>query len=108
MQDRITRANVEERCANLNRRMEERGSAVRYQVEGRNGYIGLDRYDRDPDATIFLPHSVPGRGYGWRCLSTVTTGTKREVADFLHAMMVALDDAKIYSEDSSDREQKGE
>jgi hypothetical protein len=26
-------------------------------------------------------------------LSTVTLGTKREVADFLHAMMVALDDS---------------
>jgi hypothetical protein len=29
MTDRITRQNVEERVANVNRRMEERGSAVR-------------------------------------------------------------------------------
>jgi hypothetical protein len=78
MQERITRANVDERCANVNRRMEQRGSIVRYAAQGRNGYIGLDRY-----------HA----GETWNMQSTVTCGTKREVAEFLHAMMVALDDS---------------
>jgi len=49
MSDRITRENVEERVKNVNRRMESRGSIYRYQVQGRNGYMGLDRYMRDPD-----------------------------------------------------------
>lgn len=98
MTDRITRQNVEDRVENVNRRMESRGSSVRYQVEGRNGYIGLDRYTRDPDATINLPDSVPGRGYGWVCMSNVMCGTKREVADFLRAMMVALDDSSVREE----------
>lgn len=93
MSDRITRANVDERCANVNRRMESRGSVIRYVVEGRNGHFGLGRVTRDPNATIDLPDSVPGRGYGWLIQSTVTVGTKREIADFLHAMMVALDDS---------------
>ena len=94
MSERITKENVETRCENLNRRMESRGSVYRYQVQGRNGYTALDRFTRDPAATINLPHSVPGRGYGWLMQSTVTCGTKREVADFLHAMMVALDDVE--------------
>jgi hypothetical protein len=91
--ERITRQNVDERCANLNRRMESRGSVYRYVVEARNGYIGLDRVRRDNNATLNLPDSVPGRGYGWITESTVMCGTKREVADFLHAGMVVLDDA---------------
>ena len=97
--ERITKQNVEDRVANLNRRMEQRGSAIRYQVQGRNGYTGLDRFTRDPDCTLNLPDSVPGRGAGWICLSTVMCGTKREVADFLHAAMVALDDS---AEEDSD------
>jgi hypothetical protein len=76
--ERITREMVDTRCANLNRRMEERGSIVRYAVQGRNGYYGLDRY-----------HNVPE----WNMQSNVMCGTKREVADFLHAGMVVLDDA---------------
>jgi hypothetical protein len=91
--DRITKANVAQCVENVNRRMEERGSAIRYQVQGRNGYTGLDRFTRDPDDSLNLPNSVPGRGAGWIMQSTVTVGTKREVADFLHAMMVALDDS---------------
>jgi hypothetical protein len=93
--ERITKENVETRVENVNRRMEARGSAIRYQVQARNGYTGLDRFTRDPDATINLPDSVPGRGYGWIMQSTVTVGTKREIADFLHAMMVALDDSAV-------------
>lgn len=75
MGDRITKANLETRCENLNRRMESRGSLYRYEVEYRYDYCALDRY------------------IGTACQSTVRCGTKREVADFLHAMMVALDDA---------------
>jgi hypothetical protein len=93
--ERITRENLEQRVSNLNRRMEKRGAKYRYQVQGRNGYTGLDRFYRDPDAAINLPDSVPGRGYGWAMHSTVTCGTKREVGDFLHAMMVALDDSEV-------------
>jgi len=93
MPERITRQNVDERCANVNRRMESRGSIYRYATQGRNGYIGLDRFTRDPHPEINLPDSVPGRGLGWILQSTVMCGTKREVADFLHAMMIALDDA---------------
>jgi hypothetical protein len=95
--ERITRANLEERVSNVNRRMESRGSIYRYQIEARNGYIGLDRFTRNEDDALgmSLPDSVPGRGAGWIALATVTVGTKREVADFLHAMMVALDDAVV-------------
>jgi hypothetical protein len=93
MSDRITKANLEARVENVNRRMEQRGSAIRYQVQGRNGYTALDRFTGDPADKLNLPDSVPGRGAGWLMLSTVTLGTKREVADFLHAMMVALDDS---------------
>jgi hypothetical protein len=97
MSERITRANLENRIENLNRRMESRGSIYRYQIQARNGYIGLDRFYRDPEATIDLPDSVPGRGHGWKAQNTVTVGTKREIGDFLHAMMVALDDAATLS-----------
>jgi hypothetical protein len=96
MSERITRANLDERVANLNRRMEHHGSTIRYQIQGRNGYIGLDRFTRSEDSVTSWPDSVPGRGIGWDCLSTVTNGTKREVADFLHAMMVVLDDVELY------------
>jgi hypothetical protein len=95
MTERITRQDVETRVENLNRRMEARSSLYRYQVQGRNGYIGLDRFTRDPDDTLNLPDSVPGRGAGWICQSTVRVGSKREIAEFLHAMMVALDDATV-------------
>lgn len=92
MAERMTQAHLETRVENVNRRMESRGSVYRYQIQGRNGYTGLDRFTRDPDDTLNLPDSVPGRGAGWICQSTVTVGTKREIGDFLHAMMVALDD----------------
>jgi hypothetical protein len=72
----MTWENVETRVGNLNRRFESRGSSIRYELQGRNGSVALDRYHTDG-----------------RCLSTVTVGTKREVGDFLHAAMVALDDA---------------
>lgn len=89
MPERITKEQLEERCTNVNRRLKALGRGV--QVQGRNGYIGLDEFRRDPDATINLPDSVPGRGYGWLMVRTLTCGTKREVADFLHAIMVGID-----------------
>ena len=88
MTERITRQNVDDRCRNLNRRMIELGARVGYIAEGRNGYIGLDRYE--------VIEQNSGYTYG-ACLSNVVCGTKREIADFLHAMMVALDDAKLYA-----------
>jgi len=97
MSNRTTKAMLEARVENLNRRMESRGSIYRYQVQGRNGYTALDRFYRDPDATINLPDSVPGRGYGWRCQDTVWAGTKGEISDLLRAMMIALDDAATTS-----------
>jgi len=97
MSNRTTKAVLEARVENLNRRMEQRGSKYRYQVQGRNGYTALDRFYRDPDATINLPDSVPGRGYGWLCQDTVWAGTKGEISDLLRAMMIALDDAATTS-----------
>ena len=78
MSDRITIADVRERCENLNRRMERRGSAVRYSVERRYDYVGLDRTNIRGDVQ-----------------STVRCGSKREIGELLHAMMVALDDAEV-------------
>lgn len=96
MTDRITREHLEARIENLNRRMESRGATVRYQVQGRNGYIALDRFTRDPDCTLNLPDSVPGRGAGWIMVAHITSGTKREIAEYVGAMMVALDDSQFY------------
>jgi hypothetical protein len=79
--ERITREDVEARLVNLNRRLESRGSAYFWAVQGRYGYIGLDRYRRSDGAMM----------------STITAGTKREIADFLRAAMVALDDAAVQS-----------
>lgn len=89
MSERMTMAHLEERCANVNRRIADTGHAV--MVQGRNGYVGLDEYSRDAAAAKYAPGSVPGRGIGWDCLRTITVGTKREVGEFLHAMMVGID-----------------
>jgi hypothetical protein len=87
MPDRITREHVEARCANLNRRMVQRGSIVRYSIEQRNSYTAIDRHHIDPLATdVEWPRN-------WQMVSHVFAGTKREVADFLHAGMTVLDDA---------------
>ena len=78
MPERITRANLDERVRNLNRRMEQHGSKYRYHVEHRYDYYAIDRYVEDV------------------CVSTVIAGcTKREIADFLHAGMVVLDDVEM-------------
>ncbi len=81
MSDRITRANVDERCANVNLRMESRGSIIRYAVQARNGSIALDR----TTAKGLERHTS---------LDLVRIGTKAEIAEFLHAMMTALDDSR--------------
>jgi len=80
MGDRITLANLEQRCANVNRRMAARRSDVSYQVQSRNGWNCLDRYN----------------AAGTECKALVVCGTKRELGEYLHAMMTALDDAEAY------------
>ncbi len=79
MSERIARKDLDVRIESLNRRMESRGSVYRYTVEGRMGYFGLDRETRI--------NGKMGR------VDTVRTGTKREIGELLHVMMVALDDA---------------
>jgi len=69
--DTVTRTVLEHRCTNLNRRLERSGRHV--EVGLRNGQVGLDEYK------------------GTACIRTITVGTKREIADFLHAMMVGID-----------------
>ncbi len=69
--DRITQKDLSARVGNVNRRLEGTGRSVCDQ--GRNGYTALDEYQ------------------GGSCIRTLTVGTKREVADFLHAMMVGID-----------------
>jgi|GEM_PF-2858292 len=78
--ERITRADLLARMGNVNRRLNpgkkpaEWAHSGRYvYVEYRNGHVALDEY------------------HGRECLRTLTVGTKREVADFLHAMMVGID-----------------
>lgn len=75
MPERMTNAQIYERSANLNRRLKTSGRHV--QAEQRNGYWALDEYK------------------GTACVRTITAGTKREVADFLHAMMVGIDLSQV-------------
>ena len=85
MSERITRANLDERVANVNRRLEHTNRKL--IVQGRNGYWGLDEYRMEHDSE-FPPHfNIPR----FVMLRTITTGTKREVGEFLHAMMVGID-----------------
>lgn len=71
MSERITQRDIDARVGNVNRRLAPSGLSV--YAQGRNGYTGLDEY-RDG-----------------QCQRTIMAGTKREVADFLHAMMVGID-----------------
>ncbi len=77
MNDRVTKETVEKRCANVNRRLEGRGSGYRYEVNYRSGTTALDRIRVSDGATIDL----------------VTLGTKREISEALWFMVNALDDA---------------
>ena len=80
MPERITKANLEARVENLNRRMKQRGSVIRYAVQSRNGHTALDRCTEDDLQ----------RGTS---LGLFRAGTKREIGELLTAMMVVLDDA---------------
>jgi len=78
--ERITKQTLHARMGNVNRRLnpgksvEEWAHHGRYvYVEFRDGAVALDEY------------------LGTSCIRTITVGTKREVADFLHAMMVGID-----------------
>ena len=84
---RITKADLAERQDNLNRRMAHLRSRYRYTIEGRYGYTAIDRVRAEDGAMV----------------QTVRTGmTKSEAGDFLHAMMVALDDASYPAGDVND------
>lgn len=85
--ERITRANLDERAANVNRRLAGTGRYV--EVQGRNGYVALDEY-----AVTVL---TDGRPRPNQCVRNITVGTTREVGDFLHAMMVGIDLSRIAS-----------
>lgn len=75
--ERINIVTLNERAINVNRRLLGSGRSV--VVEQRNGYVALDEY------------SVNSEGHFDACIRTITAGTKREIADFLHAMMVGID-----------------
>lgn len=72
--DRITVRDLETRAANVNRRIESSGRHV--EVQGRNGGYSIDEYR------------------GGDCIRLIRAGTKREMAEFLHAMMVGIDLAR--------------
>jgi len=82
MTDRITRATLDARLANLNRRFEACGSIYRWAVQGHSGSTWLYRDDT----------------HGNR-IATITGGTKREIADYLNIAMNALDDAATCEDD---------
>lgn len=90
--ERMTMATLNERLNNLNRRLQPTNRKLIAQA--RNGYIGLDEYlvEHDPEfpAHFNIPRFV--------MLRTVTTGTKRECAEFVHAMMVGIDLSQIMPE----------
>lgn len=81
MSDRLTLADIAQRCDNVNRRLAGSGRYV--AAQGRNGYIGLDEYAHRLE--------IAGAVHNDQLVRTITVGTKREVGDFLHAMMVGID-----------------
>lgn len=81
MPDRITLANLEQRARNLNRRLEGTGRGV--AVESHSGHVSLYETFRDPER-----EATP---YVWQVRDTITVGTKREIGDFLRAMMLGID-----------------
>lgn len=76
MTDTITHDSLEQRCENVNRRMESRSSIIRYTLEF-SDRVGILRTNEE----------------GTIVHDAVRYGTKAEMAEFLHAMMVALDDS---------------
>jgi hypothetical protein len=77
--ERITQKTLDLRVGNVNRRLEGTGLSV--NAQSRNGWTGLDEY-RDG-----------------KVQRMITAGTKREVADFLHAMMVGIDMSRVTPQD---------
>lgn len=82
MRETITMQRVRDACENVNRRMARHGSRVRYTVEQRCGYCALD------------PTRV-GDPVGTASGDALIIGTKREVWEYLRAMMRALDDSEV-------------
>jgi hypothetical protein len=82
MSERITKADLYARVRNVNRRLNPDVSPMQHSryvnVEERNGSTALDEWKRT-------------EAEGHVCVRTITVGTKREVAEFLHAMMVGID-----------------
>jgi hypothetical protein len=76
--DRITREQLETRVDALNYRMLKRGSLYRYEIRQSNGMTGLYRLNRHNSR-----------------VDHITSGTKNEIGQFMYAMAVALDDAKV-------------
>ncbi len=78
MSETITKQTLETRAQNVNRRLRPEGQPFSVKghyvyVQYQNGGAELQEYD------------------GGACQRALTFGTKREVADFLHAMMVGMD-----------------
>jgi hypothetical protein len=73
--ERITKADVELRVDNVNRRIESSGRHLELQL--RSGYWALDEYEAET------------------CLRTITVGRRRQVAEFIHAMMVGIDLSRV-------------
>ena len=74
--ERTTKAQLAQRLENLNRRMESRGSSIRYAIQSHSGSTHLYR-DRIDGARIDHVHA----------------GTSGQVSDWLWLMMNALDDS---------------
>ena len=75
--DRIKRSDVDARAQQVSDML--RGLKV--IAQGRNGYIGLDLYQREGE------HIQPR----FTMVKTLTTGTKREVYEYLGAMLATLE-----------------
>lgn len=74
MSDRITLANVRQAEERLNASLAYIGAEYRVRVEGRYGYLGIDKYRGDS------------------CAGTISTGhTRRDAYQYLGAMNAALD-----------------
>lgn len=81
--DRITKKQLHERCTNVNRRLRAAGSGRAVNVQDRSGYTALDEYDVSKHVAFSI------------CVRTITVGTKREIGEYLNAMMIALDLASV-------------
>lgn len=84
MSERITKADVDRLAETVSEDLAD-GFAI---VPGRRyGYTALDLYRRDPDCTLNLPDSVPGRGAGWLMAEgPLFAGSAREVYTYLQGM----------------------